>query len=78
MNLSKLIQELQAVMDEYGDLPVVTSMYSDRDYSYTFDDFKLDFGDCTYVLEEGNTLEEYIGYRDNIFGNVVVISHGEC
>ena len=22
-------------------------------------------------------LEEYIGYRENIFGNVLVISHGE-
>lgn len=35
MKLSKLIQELQAVMSEHGDLPVVTSMYSDRDFSYT-------------------------------------------
>ena len=77
MQLSNLIQELQVVMDKHGDLPIVTSMYSDRDFSHTFDDFKIDFNDCTYELEEGGELEEYIGYRENIFGNVLVINHGE-
>lgn len=77
MQLSKLIQELQSVMEEHGDLSVVTSMYSDRDFTYTFDDFKLEFSDCTYELEEGDEYEEYIGSKEKIFGNVVIISHGE-
>lgn len=76
MQLSKLIQDLQSVMEEHGDLPVVTSMYSERDNKNVFDDFE-DIGDCTYELEEGDEYEEYIGSKENIFGNVVIISHGE-
>lgn len=76
MQLSKLISDLQEVLDDYGDLPVVTSMYSENINKDVFNDFEY-VGDYVYELEEGDEYEEYVGRRENIYGNVVVISHGE-
>jgi len=76
MMLSKLIEGLQKALDKNGDMPVLTSTYSDRDNKDIFDDFEGS-DDWVYKLKENDGHEEYIGENPNVYGSVVVISHGE-
>lgn len=73
MKASDLIKELQAVVNEFGDLEVLTSMYSEADNKNYYDDFEMGWN-CVYEIEDG---DEYIGKINNLTGDTLIISHGE-